>query len=214
LMMKKACLILMMFVLLIPSPKKARACDSCLIHEADSQVTYDCLTGRYWYYDLVRFTNMTYLEQIAEIRTIRVQGFPGHWHMATYEQIEELWSHSAETILSSFALTRDNPLYEGQYSDGRYDERAGTNSHCIAEVRRRPDQTYEKSILDHMSAASDDDRFQVLGAWVVYEGESNDGPTSAAGRILPAIMLLLSDPDGSGGHANGFPGRGEGVPRR
>jgi hypothetical protein len=214
-MMKKAFFILIMFVLLIPSTKKVRACDSCLIHEADSQVTYDCLTGRYWYYDLVRFTNMTYDEQIAEIRTIRVEAFPGRWHMATYEEMAELWTHSAEAIFSAFAHTRHDEDVQTFYTLGRYDEERDAQRHYFAYVGLAADgQSYEKTELNNLDSIEDALRSGVLGAWVVYEDGSTQGPTVGAGKILPAIMLLLSDPDGSGGPANTFQERGEGVPRR
>ena len=195
--MKKAFFVLIAFAFLIPSHEKAGACEPLLIHDASSQVTYDSLTGRYWYYDLVRFTNMSYDQQMAEIQGIHVDGFPGRWHMATHEEMEELWYHSAETIFSSFALTRDDPALHQQYADGRYDERhpQQAQAHFFAEVRLKDGTTYEKSQLNH-NIHSDSAGVDVLGAWVIYEDPSG-GPGSPAGKALPAIMLLLSDPEGS-----------------
>jgi len=196
--MKKALFIVIAFVILIPLHKEAwGAGDPLLIHEEGSQVTYDSLTGRYWYYDLVRFTNKTYDEQMTEITAITLEGFPDPWHMATYEEMEELWFHSAEAIFCSFALTRDDPGHNQQYADGRYDERYGPQVHYFAEVRLREGTTYEKSELNYLDVWSDSDSFDVLGAWVIYGDDPSGAPGSPAGKILPAIMLLLSDPDGS-----------------
>ena len=166
--MKSLLLTIIAWVILIPSPRDARA---QLIHEPGSEVTLDTLAGRYWYYDLVRFADMTYDEQIAEIETLTVEGFTGSWHMATYAEMQNLWNYSAEAIFSNFALTRDDAEHHQQYTLGRYDERYNESAHYFAYVGLTSDQTYEKTELNYMDRWSDEDDFDVLGAWAVYEGE-------------------------------------------
>jgi hypothetical protein len=184
------------FTFLILSYTNIGACEPLLIHEEGSEVTYDSLSGRYWYYDLTEFTDMTYAEQIAKIGNLRVDGFPGSWHMATCEEMEELWFHSAEAIFASFALTRDDPEHFQQYADGRYDEPypEPPPRHFFAEVRLRDGTTYEKSVLNYLDVYLDEDSTDVLGAWVVYEDNSSGGTVSPAAKILPATMLLLGMP--------------------
>jgi hypothetical protein len=194
--MKKAFFLVMALVTLVPVQKEAKGCDSYLIHEEGSQVTYDSLSGRHWYYNLTTFKDKTYDEQRAEITRIRVPGFPGRWHMATYEEMEELWFHSAEAIFFSFALTRDDPDHDQQYATGRYNERYDPYKHYIADVRLEGG-TYQKSQLNYLDAWADSDSFDMLGAWVIYEDGSSAGPASPAAKMLPAIMLLLSDPNRS-----------------
>ncbi|MDY6988789.1 MAG: hypothetical protein SWQ30_12120 [Thermodesulfobacteriota bacterium] len=196
--MKRAFFLFIAFAFLIPSQGKAGAGDPLLIHEEGSQVTYDSRTGLYWYYDLVRFTDKTYDEQLAEIENISVEGFTNTWHMATYREMARLWRYSAETLFSCFALTRDDPDHHQQYADGRYDEPHPEQAQChyFAEVRLRDGTTYEKSQLNYLDVWPDGDSFDVLGAWVVYEGDAIHVP-KVGQALLPAIMLLLSDPDDS-----------------
>ncbi|MDY6955149.1 MAG: hypothetical protein SWE60_26905 [Thermodesulfobacteriota bacterium] len=193
--MKKAAVLLIAFACLIPLHTKAGAADPLLIHAPGSQVTYDSRTGLYWYYDLVRFTHLTYEEQLAEIEEISVEGFPNTWHMATYREMARLWRYSAEALFSSFTLTRDDPDNDQQYATGRYDERYDAQRHYIADVRLQ-EEVYTKSQLNYLDVTQDDDSFDVLGAWVVYEGDAVHVP-KVGQTVLPAIMLLLSGPDDS-----------------
>lgn len=142
-----------------------------LTHEEDSEVTFEAVNERYWYYDITRFSDMTYDEQVAEIATLNVEGFTGTWHMATYEEISTLWEYSAEAIFSSFALTMDDDQVEQWYTLGRYDESPRDGSHYFAQVERTSEGTYEKSVLNYLDYTPDSLDFEVLGAWVVYEGE-------------------------------------------
>ena len=87
-------------------------CYAQLTHEEGSEVTFDSNNERYWYYDITRFSNMTYDDQIAEIAALSVTGFTGTWHMATYEEMSALWEHSAEALFSNFALTMDDDQVE------------------------------------------------------------------------------------------------------
>lgn len=192
--MKRAFFLLIAFAFLIPSHSKAGAADPLLIHEPGSQVTYDDRTGLYWYYNLVLFTHMTYDEQLAKIETISVEGFTNKWHMATYREMARLWRYSAETLFSCFALTRDDPGTGQQHATGRYDERYDAQQHYIADVRLQ-EGVYIKSQLNYMDKYLDSASLDLLGAWVVYEGDAIHVPK--VGQTLPAIMLLLSDPDDS-----------------
>jgi len=195
--MKKAFFLLIAFAFLIPSYGKAGAGDPLLIHEEGSQVTYDSRTGLYWYHDLVRFTDMTYDEQLAEIEAISVEGFTNKWHMATYREMARLWRYSAETLFSCFALTMNDETVQQFYTLGRYDEERDAARHYFAYVGRASDgQTYEKNALNYLSSIEDTLQFGVLGAWVVYEGDAIHVP-KVGPTVLPAIMLLLSDHDGS-----------------
>jgi hypothetical protein len=142
-----------------------------LIHEEGSEVTFDADNGRYWYYDITRFSDMTYEEQVAEISTINVEGLTGPWRMATYEEMAALWEHSAESIFYSFSLTMNDDHVAQWYTLGRYDEAAKEGSHYFAHVERTGENSYEKSVLNYLDYTPDSLDFEILGAWVIFEGE-------------------------------------------
>ncbi|MDY6990407.1 MAG: hypothetical protein SWQ30_20390 [Thermodesulfobacteriota bacterium] len=150
-----------------------------LMHETGSEVTFDSFTGRYWYYDVTRFSNMTFGEQIAEIEAISAEGFEGHWHMATYEEMAELWDNRPEDLFFGFALTRGNHEDPQGYTLGRYSENSGEDSHYFAYVGTTAEEGYEKSVLNYLDTTQDSDHYGLLGAWVVYEEEPSAQTVSA-----------------------------------
>jgi hypothetical protein len=179
-------LALMALAVLHPLPE---TCWAQLIHETGSDVTFDSATGQYWYYDITRFSDMTYDEQIQEIATVSVQGFTGTWRMALEAEMQALWENSAQAIFSSFALTMNDDQAQQWYTLGRYDERffdqeAGVWKGYFAHVERTAAQTYEKSVLNYLDIAQDHDDFEVLGAWVVFQGE----PPARAATTVSSIL--------------------------
>jgi hypothetical protein len=165
--MKHAALWIAVALLSLPATTP-RAGHAQLVHETGSEVTFDSITGRYWYYDIARFSDMTFDEQSEAIERLNVEGFEGRWHMATYEEMAELWDHTAETLFFGFALTRGDHE-EGQgYTLGRYSENAGENSHYFAYVGTTAEEGYEKSVLNYLDITQDSDHYGLLGAWAVY----------------------------------------------
>jgi len=171
-------------------------CYAQLTHEEASEVTFDSNNERYWYYDITRFSDMTYDEQIAEIAALSVAGFTGTWHMATYAEMSALWEHSAEALFSNFALTMDDDQVEQWYTLGRYDESPNDGSHYFAHVERTAGQTYEKSVLNYLDYTPDSLDFEVLGAWVVFEGEAPaEGVTTICSTLGNGAKGNRSDAD-------------------
>jgi hypothetical protein len=109
--------------------------------------------------------------------------------MATYAEMLALWENSAQAIFSTFALTMDDDQVAQWYTLGRYDERFydqtnGVWKRYFAQVELTPEQIYEKSVLNHLDAVRDDEDFEVLGAWVVFQGE----PPARAATTLSSIL--------------------------
>jgi len=180
--MKNAVLLAVMaLAILHPLPE---TCCAQLIHEAGSEVTFDGATGQYWYYDITRFSDMTYNEQVAEIATLSMEGFTGTWQMATYAEMLGLWENSAQAIFSSFALTMDDDQVAQWYTLGRYEERPNGGAHYFAQVELTPELTYEKSVLNYLDIVQDDEDFEVLGAWVVFQGN----PPARAATTVSSIL--------------------------
>ena len=64
----------------------------------DEKVVYDSDTGKYWYWNLTDFTNMTTAEQITAIAGLNATvygGISGGWHMATETEIRGLFEITA-----------------------------------------------------------------------------------------------------------------------
>ena len=69
-------------------------------------ITYDDVTGYYWYRNLPYFTNMTYAQQITAIAGLGTFGnISGGWHMATVEDIESLAANPGQSIVDTFLRT-------------------------------------------------------------------------------------------------------------
>lgn len=102
-------------------------------------VTYDDVTGNHWIWDLSLLSNKTYDEQISAIGGLGTYGnIAGGWHMATYEEMQALWTYDAETLANSFnpsgSVIIGGPFF-GTVCSGRYDNSgADGTSHYIAEV--------------------------------------------------------------------------------
>ena len=88
--MKKIALFLLGVSFVVVQPPSASA--SLMVDNLSGiNVSYDDTTGYYWYWDLSRFTGMTYPEQITEIAAISVPGYAGTWHMASLAEMTTLW---------------------------------------------------------------------------------------------------------------------------
>ncbi|MDY6951788.1 MAG: hypothetical protein SWE60_09760 [Thermodesulfobacteriota bacterium] len=180
--MKKAFLLMVIALAsLNPAP---RPCHGQLDHETGSEVTFDSVTGRYWYYDITRFSHMTFDEQLEEIEGLSVEGFEGHWHMATYEEMAALWDHTPEALFFGFALTRGDHAGGQGYTLGRYNEHADADSHYFAYVGTMAEEGYEKSVLNYLDISQDSDHYGLLGAWVVFQEEADTEGLSTRSSIL------------------------------
>lgn len=76
-------------------------------------VTEDDNTGYYWYWDLGRFSGMTYDDQILEISSISIPGYTGTWNMATQAQMDGLTNAYTHAELMKSFSTNDTKYYFG-----------------------------------------------------------------------------------------------------
>ena len=72
-------------------------------------VTYDDMSGFYWYWNILDFVDMTYDDQLTAIGSLgSYAGHPG-WHMASEEEMHTLWANTPEAVFSSFPRTINLP---------------------------------------------------------------------------------------------------------
>jgi hypothetical protein len=167
----------------VVSTEYANAALTVLEPVAGQKVTLDNYTGKYWYWDLADFTNMTYAEQITAIAGLGSYGGVTGWHMASLAEMEEFWpAYTAAEIMASFGKT-------GEYYStidvwyGRYEDTFPfwpDPGHQIARVR---DDIYGKNDLG-TSGCADDRRYDEIGACVVGSGTVDHQPIPAPGAIL------------------------------
>ena len=61
----------------------------------------------YWYWDVNRFTGMTYQEVLDEIAVVNVPGLSATWSVASMAQVQNLFGgHAPGEIIASFSMTR------------------------------------------------------------------------------------------------------------
>ena len=100
------------------SPAKLIDIDSNIGH-----VVFDTATLQRWVWDFNAFTNMTYQEQLSNIKTdyADVNYFnTDSWHMAYLTDMQYLWNYSLEELKIFGEM--DNPSYEGgSWRGGRFD---------------------------------------------------------------------------------------------
>jgi len=102
-------------------------------------VTYDDVTGNHWVWDMSLLGNKTYNGQILAIGELGTYGnIDGGWHMATYEEMQALWTYDAATLANSFNPSGSVIIagpYLGEVCSGRYDESGPEGaSHYLADV--------------------------------------------------------------------------------
>ena len=91
---------------IVVSTEYANAALTVLEPVAGQKVTLDTHTGKYWYWDLADFTNMTYAEQITAIAGLGCYGGVTGWHMASLAEMEEFWpAYTGAEIMASFGKT-------------------------------------------------------------------------------------------------------------
>jgi len=157
------------------------------------KVTLDTATGNYWYWDVSDFTNMTYDQQISAIAALGNYGnIADGWHMATLEDITQLWEYDADELLASFNPTLVVPVSLSEIR-GRYDYSSTSGYHYRLLVSSPvisglyKDSLQGAQLLDTATAES---TFPV-GTWVVSEGPVIPVPGAL---VLAAIGLLSSLP--------------------
>ena len=155
-------------------------------------VTYDDVTGNHWIWDLSLLTGRTYNGQISAIGGLGNYGnLAGGWHMATFEEMQALWTYDAETLAESFnpsgsIMIAGPGFYYGEVCSGRYDE-PGTQaaSHFVAEILIVYElftmnvEFYKDPLPSY--ALGDDWTFSSDSAWV-----TTSAPVITDGTVIPA----------------------------
>jgi hypothetical protein len=133
-------------------------------------VTLDTNTNKYWYWDLSRFADMIYGDQLTAIAGLGNYGGVTGWHMASLAEMEQFWPAYTETeIVAAFNIAGYfGPTPPMPYWSGRYDEVAPGHPPChyFTYVRQWPvSGLLEKDVLG-TALCVDETRFEWIGAWV------------------------------------------------
>lgn len=164
-------------------------------------VVYDDVNNQYWIQDLSMFNSMTYSEQIAGIAALSESAFAtyGEWHMATADDIANLFTYTAIEIYDAFepALT-NNRYYPGttwigteEVFYGRYDEVSSTGRHRRTDMLIQYDTSGTASYVrgKQLNTITDSSYGSNIGAWAVVN--ANAVPVPAAAWLLGAGVLGL-----------------------
>ncbi len=154
-------------------------------HVVGQKVTVDD-AGNYWVWDMAKFNDLNYSEQITAIDDLgdTYGGVTGNWHMATASEMAGLWSNSAAEISSSFGPSYVDHSWGSTdyYWYGRYDE-PGWGYHLTGEI-------YNTSSLNKRdlgtSSTNDSSRLYYMGAWVTT------GPGATVVPVPAAVILGAS----------------------
>jgi len=159
------------------------------------KVILDTMTSNYWYRNLDDFRNMTYDEQMTSIAGLGTYGnIAGGWHMATYTEMQALWTNSATAIVGAFSPVL--PLFDFPYElyYGRYDEEAELGgpwltAHYEALIEFDPATLVSTKHELYYSRAYDETSIGDSGAWVTSHFEVVPAPAA----VLLGLLGLSVD---------------------
>ena len=186
--MKRFLFLTVAAVLLSPGPVSAFL--TVYEYVPGEKVTWDEDTGKYWYWNLADFTNMTYDEQIAAIAGLGTYGnIAGGWHMADMIEMRSLYHYATNTdqqirdiITTKFAPSSDKYWY------GRYDSEAESGHHYYTGVYYGGYDDQMGPILLESARIMDISSSNIHSAWVVTDHPIVPVP----GAFILAATGLLS----------------------
>lgn len=157
-------------------------------------VVEDGNTGKYWYWNLADFVNMTYGEQISAIDLLGTYGYiAGSWHLASLSEMEALWTNSATNIMDAFG-SPSSPAWDA-FSVGRYESsitpnggtpnQSGDTYHMIAGLW---DSVWTP--LGTLAVVDSEADFDFLGAWVTTDANVVPAPPSVVMATTGFLTLL------------------------
>jgi hypothetical protein len=189
---KKFLVFLGALIVLIGSPYGANAALVSMTNASGDMVVWDDTADQYWYGDLSDFTLQTYSSQLTNIDNLNDPSDPyfgfGDWHMASYEEMLDLWEYDQYDIYPEFLPSIEYPIEDEAYWKGRYDSTGPTpDTHYAAYVFGEDSVwwAYDQSTLTELWP-SDSLASSELGAWVTSAGQ----PVQPVPE--PAAILLLS----------------------
>lgn len=180
---------------------------------------YDEMTGKSWYRNLGDFSNQSYDQQISSITGLNTNGYAGFtdWHMASYDEMSELWTYGSSSIMTYFLPSAHDPLNPGFYDNrmwvGRYDTRPENDCpygcwdtqwlHNTAEVwwNWDPVKFWEAPWLEvHLDNNEYDWGKWYVGAWVVTQNSHplpdidplQDVPEPATFLLVAVGLMMLT----------------------
>ncbi len=183
--MKRITLFSVVAVLLLTGTSSADLIVSEFV--SGENVTLDEGSGNYWYWNHADFVNMTYGQQITAINLLGTYGgIAGGWHLATFPEIDVLWTNSQTDIMAAFgSLSGTGDAFS---SYGRYEQQFVPDTHVIAGGSNIGIWQFPAFI-----SRFDSDVYPNLGAWVVSDHAVVPLPSSlilAATGLLPSMLGL------------------------
>jgi len=183
-MMKKLMVILCVLVLVNILYVRTPVTQAALINMNNGTdfVVYDDVNDQYWISDLSMFVEQTYSEQldsISDLNTLSGEYFGlSDWHMATNQEMTDLWDYSAVELRDAFVpiyFNANYQVYEGRYEQGSLQYMAVMRDLGVGGLFKYP--LGEGSVSETLSES-------FMGAWVTTAFTPNPVPE-------PTTMLLL-----------------------
>lgn len=119
-----------------------------------------------------------------------------NFHMATRQEIEDLWENETTDIISTFMPSYAGPDSTYDYSMsyyGVYDEISGLSDHKGAAIYVTPFKTYNPGLDYHVFPDYFTSSAFLIGAWVVenQNAQPPSVPIPDAGWLLGSCLIVL-----------------------
>lgn len=164
--MKKLVIILLTIALLANVSGIVNA-ELIVITDNSEQVVRDTATNYYWYRDLSALANQSYDDQLVNIANLQYFGI-ADWHLATWGDMNTLWSYSGEQIATAFIPTT-NDCWQGRFQGVSY------GGEILAGRVLKHIGWYEKTDLDYIKTRPQS-IYPHVGAWIVATSPPKNHP--------------------------------------
>jgi hypothetical protein len=135
--MKRNIIILYGLVVFLFSPLISMA---MLTQYSDSagHVVFDSVGEQYWYWDMSRFYEKTWDEQVQSVDDLASSAYAGFidWHIASYDEMQDLWSNDSKDLLDNFYSHYSYTMGDEYHRSliGRFDSVSTAGSHREAQL--------------------------------------------------------------------------------
>ncbi len=196
--MKRILLLLAVTSVVIYNLPSASA--SLIVQNYDGiNVTYDDITDTYWYWDLSRFSGMTYNVQLDEIATIGVNGLTGTWGFASQSDINSLVNYdiidiaiafntSSVTYATDFQTAEPvwySMVWKGRFGPTQYQSGISFNDSLEFSLTAYSTAGWHWTGPSYFDIGPDNVN-EIIGAWVVLDPQASPVP------LPPSLLLMAS----------------------